>query len=184
MQEAKKSMKEKGIKAEDVKKLPPIEEIHGLEAPPPPKVVEVKSLMKFNDNDDPHNKHPSQCLYEFDNCIRKLDHFNANVMKQLKYNSDMIARLSDLLFRISNDVRGVEKHASMVQTQLEQVAKSQIELLDEMNHNIHDSAVRVATRGGKMTQEPLYPEGHPKRIEQDSQRINIDVPSDEDTYLG
>ena len=41
MQEAKKSMKEKGIKAEDVKNLPPIEEIHGLEAPPPPKVVEV-----------------------------------------------------------------------------------------------------------------------------------------------
>ena len=31
------------------------------------------------------------------------------------------------------------------------------------------------TRGGRMTQEPLYPEGHPKRIEQDSQRINIDA---------
>ena len=30
MQETKKSMKEKGIKAEDVKNLPPIEEIHGL----------------------------------------------------------------------------------------------------------------------------------------------------------
>ena len=45
MQEAKKYMKEKGIKAEDVKNLPPIKEIHGLEAPPPPKVVEVKSLM-------------------------------------------------------------------------------------------------------------------------------------------
>jgi hypothetical protein len=28
-----------------------------------------------------------------------------------------------------------------------------------------------------MTQEPLYPEGHPKRIEQDSQRINTDAPS-------
>src|SRR3990170_7433507 len=28
-----------------------------------------------------------------------------------------------------------------------------------------------------MTQEPLYPEGHPKRIEQDSQRVNTDVPS-------
>ena len=108
MQEAKKSMKEKGIKVEDVKNLPPIEEIHGLEAPPPHKVVEVKSLMKFNDSDDPRNKHPTQCLYVFDNYIRKQDHFNANVMKQLKYNSDMIARLSDLLFRISNDVRGVE----------------------------------------------------------------------------
>ena len=28
-----------------------------------------------------------------------------------------------------------------------------------------------------MTQEPLYPEGHPKRIEQDSQRNNVDAPS-------
>ena len=68
-------------------------------------------------------------------------------------------------FIILNDVRGVGKHASMVQTQLEQVAESQRELLDEMNHNIHDFVVGVATRGGKMTQEPLYPEGHPKRIE-------------------
>ena len=33
MQEAKKSMKEKGIKVEDVKNLPPIEEIHGLNLP-------------------------------------------------------------------------------------------------------------------------------------------------------
>ena len=33
------------------------------------------------------------------------------------------------------------------------------------------------TRGGRMTQEPLYPEGHPKRIEQDSQRNNVDAPS-------
>ena len=81
MQEAKKSMKEKGIKAENVKNLPLIEEIHGLDKPPLPKVAEVNSLLKFNDNDNPHNMHPSQCLYEFDNYIRKQDHFNANVMK-------------------------------------------------------------------------------------------------------
>src|SRR3954469_21769595 len=98
-------------------------------------------------------------------------------MKQLKYNSDMISRLSDVLFRISNDVRGVAKHASMVQTQLEQVAKSQRELLDEMNNKISDFAIIVATRGGKMTQEPLYPEGHPNRIEQDSQRVDTDARS-------
>ena len=67
-------------------------------------------------------------------------------MKQLKYNYDMIARLSDLLFRITNDVRGVGKHASMVQTQF---AKSQREFLDEMNNNINDHAVRVMTRGGR-----------------------------------
>ena len=46
-----------------------------------------------------------------------------------------------------------------------------------MNNNIHDFAVRVATRGGKMTQEPLYPEGHQKIIEQDSQRNNTSAPS-------
>ena len=41
-----------------------------------------------------------------------------------------------------------------------------------MNSKKNDYAVRVATRTGRMTQETLYPEGHPKRIEQDSQRNN------------
>ena len=49
-------------------------------------------------------------------------------------------------------------------------------MLNELN-NKNDNAVRVATRTGRMTQEPLYPEGHPKRIEQDSRRNNIDAPS-------
>ena len=46
-----------------------------------------------------------------------------------------------------------------------------------MNSKKNDYVVRVATRTGRMTQEPLYPEGHPKRIEQDSQRNNIDAPN-------
>ena len=33
------------------------------------------------------------------------------------------------------------------------------------------------TREGRMTREPLYAEGHPRIIEQDSQRINNDAPS-------
>ena len=53
----------------------------------------------------------------------------------------------------------------MVATQAEQVLKAQNDLLDELN-NKHDFAVRVATRTCKMTQESLYPEGHPKIIEQ------------------
>ena len=51
MQEAKKSMKEKGIKAEDVKNLPPIEEIHGLDNPT--QVVKVNSLYRFDEGDIP-----------------------------------------------------------------------------------------------------------------------------------
>ena len=64
----------------------------------------------------------------------------------------------------------------MVATQAEQVLKAQNDLLDELN-NKNDFVVRVATRTGRMTQEPLYPEGHPKRIEQDSQRNNLEAPS-------
>ena len=53
--------------------------------------------------------------------------------------------------------------------------KAQNDLLNELNNKKNDNAIRVMTRGGKMTQEPLYPKGHPKRIEQDSQRINVDA---------
>ncbi|KAI4979828.1 hypothetical protein ZWY2020_016581 [Hordeum vulgare] len=56
---------------------------------------------------------------------------------------------------------------------VEQVLKAQNDLLNELN----DNSVRVVTRGGKMTQEPLYPEGHPKRIDQYSQGTNADTPS-------
>ena len=52
MKEAKNSMKEKGIKAEDVKNLPPIEEIHGLDNLT--QVVEVNSLHRFDEVDIPH----------------------------------------------------------------------------------------------------------------------------------
>ena len=43
MKEAKKSMKEKGIKAEDVKNLPPVEEIHGLNLSPVQEIHRLNS---------------------------------------------------------------------------------------------------------------------------------------------
>ena len=39
------------------------------------------------------------------------------------------------------------------------------------NNSKEKHAYEVTTRGGVSTQDPLYPEGHPKRVEQDSQRI-------------
>ena len=65
----------------------------------------------------------------------------------------------------------------MVTTQVEQVLKAQNDFLNELNSKDNDNVVRDMTRGGRMTQEPLYPKGHPKRIEQDSQRNNVDAPS-------
>ena len=94
MQEAKKSMKEKGIKAEDVKNLPPIEEIHGLDTLT--QLVEVSSLIRFDDGDIPYSKSASQFLDEFGNYIVKHEHFNMYVTNQLKHNDLMIDRLSNL----------------------------------------------------------------------------------------
>ena len=107
----------------------------------------------------------------------KQEDFNAYFGRQLKQNAYMIEHLGDYMSRVKGELKLISKHACMVTTQVEQVLKAQNDLLNELNSKNNDYAVRVATRTGKMTQEPLYPEGHPKRIEQDSQRNNIDAPS-------
>ena len=103
--------------------------------------------------------------------------FNVYVGRQLKRNAYMIEHLSDYMSIVKGELKLISKHASMVTTQVEQVLKAQNDLLNELNNKKNDNVVRVVTRGGRMTQEPLYPEGHPKRIEQDSRRNNVDAPS-------
>jgi hypothetical protein len=56
----------------------------------------------------------------------------------------------------------------MVQTQNDQLTKVQKDLLVNASREKH--ACEISTRSGASTQDPLYPKGHPKRIEQDSQR--------------
>ena len=91
----------------------------------------------------------------------------------------MLSHLSACVDRNVNDLKLLSKHASMVTTQVEQVLKAQNDLHNELN----DNSVRVITRGSRMTQEPLYPEGHPKRIEQDSQGVSTEAPSHPGTML-
>ena len=117
MQEAKKLMKEKGLKDEDVKNLPPIEEIHGLDNPT--QVVEVNSLHRFDEGDIPHNKSARQCLHEFDNFIVKQENFNAYASRQLKHNAYMLDHLGNYMTRTVNDLKLITKHASMVTTRVE-----------------------------------------------------------------
>ena len=63
------------------------------------------------------------------------------------------------------------KHFHMVQTQIDQLTKVQKDLLAKNSNSNGKHAFGIATRSGAFTQDPLYPEGHPKRIEQDSQRV-------------
>ena len=134
MQEAKKSMKEKGIKAEDVKNLPPIKEIHGLNIPPveephcldnPTQVVKVNSLYRYDKAKIPFTKFASPCLHEFDKFMVKQEDFNAYVGRELKNNAFEIGRLSDYMARVKGELKLISKYASMVATQAEQVLKAQ-----------------------------------------------------------
>jgi hypothetical protein len=73
-------------------------------------------------------------------------------------------------------VKILVKHFQMVQTQIDQLTKVQKDLL--VNAAREKQACEIRTRGGATTQDPLYPEGDPKRIEQDSQRTSRDdIPS-------
>ena len=144
-------MKEKGIKAEDVKNLPPIEEIHGLNLPPveevydlnylfneeppdiPTQVVKVNSLYRYDKAEIPFTKFASPCLDEFDKFMAKQEDFNAYFGRQLKYNSNMLEHLGDYMANVKGELKLISKHASMVTTQVEQVLKAQKEVLDEMN---------------------------------------------------
>src|SRR4051812_14269512 len=60
------------------------------------------------------------------------------------------------------------KQFQMVQIQLDQLAKVQKNMLVNASGDKH--AYGIKTRSGAATQDPLYPEGHPKRIEHDSQQ--------------
>ncbi|KAK1618932.1 hypothetical protein QYE76_024449 [Lolium multiflorum] len=174
MREAKKSLMKKGIKSEDVKNLPPIEDL--CKIIPPSSTIEVHSLQRFDRGDIPYSKPPDQCLDEFDNYIVKQSNFNMRVENHLMENSQAIGKLHDIVERTSNDVKMLVKHFDMIQTQINQLTKVQNDL--SKNNHEEKQVYEVTTRGGVSTQDPLYPEGHPKRIEQDSQRTKeISSPS-------
>jgi hypothetical protein len=146
--------------------LPHIEEL--CKPIPHSSTIEVHSLQCFDNRDIPYAKPPDQCLDEFDNFIIKQDNFNKRVQNHLLENSRSINKLHDIVERTSNDVKMLAKHFQMVQTQIDQLTKMQKDLLVNASREKH--ACEISTTSGASTQDPLYPEGHPKRIEQDSQR--------------
>src|SRR3954462_4790107 len=132
-------------------------------------MVEVHSLLDFNASDIPKGKPPDQCLDELDNFIMKQNHFNEKIQGQLHDNTLSIKSLLDVLGRTVNDVKCLGKHFHMVQTQIEQISNVQKYLLANNAKQDNLQAYGIKTRGRTHTQDPLYPEGHPKRIEQDYQ---------------
>src|SRR3954466_15499559 len=131
-------------------------------------MVEVLSLLDFNASDIPHGKPPDECLDELDNFIMKKSHFNERIQSQLHDNSLAIKSFLDVLGRTVNDVKCLVKNFHMVQTQLEQVSNVQKDLVANNAKQDNLQAYGIKTWGGTHTQDPLYPDGHLKRIEQDT----------------
>ena len=92
------------------------------------------------------------------------------IQEQLNGNTLVIKNLYSVLEKTANDVKGLVKHFHVVQTQLEQVQK---DLLAGIPIQSNKQAYGVSTIGGITTQDPFYPEGHPKRIEHESQLAEI-----------
>ncbi|KAK1630897.1 hypothetical protein QYE76_005212 [Lolium multiflorum] len=63
------------------------------------------------------------------------------------------------------------KKRGLIKLNDEDMREAKKSLKEKGNNSKEKHAYEVTTRGGVSTQDPLYPEGHPKRIEQDSQRI-------------
>jgi hypothetical protein len=93
----------KGIKPEDVKNLPPIEEL--CKSIPRSSTIEVHSLQRFDNRDIPYSKPLNQCLDEFDNFIVKQDNFNNRVQNHLLENSRAINKLHDIVERTDTSKR-------------------------------------------------------------------------------
>ena len=109
-------MKEKGIKAEDVKNLTHVEEIHCLNIPPIEEtlcldnltqVEKVNSLYRYDKAEIPFTKFASPCLDEFDDFMDKQANFNDSVSRKLKNNAYMIGRLSDYMSRVKGELNSL-----------------------------------------------------------------------------
>ena len=118
----------------ELKNLPPIEEIHGLNLPPaeetydlnplfieeppdpdnPTQVVKVNPLYRYDKAEIPFTKFASPCLDEFDKFMVKQEDFNAYFGRQLKYNSNMLEHLGDYMANVKGELKLISKHASMV----------------------------------------------------------------------
>src|SRR3954469_6744235 len=111
MKEANKCLKEKDIRAKDVKNLPPIEEL--CKPIPHSSTIEVHSLH-FDEGDIPYGKPPDQFLDELDTFIIKQGNFNKQVQNHLFQKYRDINEFKDIVKRTANVVKILCKHFQMV----------------------------------------------------------------------
>ena len=90
-----------------------------------------------------------------------------DIRMNLEENSHKIKYLRESLNASVDSVKMIIKHCVMMNNQVEQMVSLQNKLCEKLISK-EKQVCGVNTRGGSATQDPDYPEGHPKRKEQDA----------------
>jgi hypothetical protein len=99
------------------------------------------------------------------------DDYVNDIKSQLEENSHKINYLREVLNANVNAIKAITKHCVMMNNQVEQMVSLQNKLYEQLISK-EKHVCGVNTRGGLATQDPDFPEGHPRRKEQEALKAN------------
>jgi hypothetical protein len=161
MKEASESIKEKGIKTSHLKELSEMGMKLPINQPYFPIQVNVVCPTKGNEKVLP----TTEILYvnDFAYDSKPKEHYiRMNLMK----NSHKIKSFCENLSAKVEAIKGLVKHCEIMNNQVEQIISLQNQLYENLIGK--KQVCGVKTRGGASTQDPDFPNDHPKRREQDA----------------
>ena len=167
MEEAHKSMKEKGIKSSHLKEFSEMGVKFPIDQPCFPIQVHAICSSESNEKVSP----PTEISYvdRSNNFAYHQAGFDHNIEREIIENSHRINDLHKKMGSCVDSLKMTIKHCKMMNNQVEQMISLQNKLYEKLL-NEKKQIYGVNTRGGSSTQDPDYPEGHPKRQEQEARK--------------
>jgi hypothetical protein len=165
MKEASRSIKERGIKSSHLKELSEMGVKFPVDEPCFPIQVHAICSAEGNGKVSP----PTEISYvdhsnDFAYHQKAFDH---DVERDLIENSHKINILHERVSSCVDSLKMTIKHCKMMNNQVEQMISLQNKLYEKLLAEKRQ-VCGVNTRGGSSTQDPDYPDGHPKRKEQEA----------------
>jgi hypothetical protein len=161
IKEASKSIKEKGIKTSHVKELPKMGVKLPIDQPYFPIQVNVVCPMEGIEKLSPTIEVSYVNNFAYHNNPEE-HYIRMNLMK----NSHKIKSLRENLSANVDAIKRLVKHCEMMKNQVDQMISLQNQLYENFIEKKQVCGVNI--RGGASTQDPDFPDDHPKRKEQDA----------------
>ena len=161
MKEASKDMEEKGIKTSHLKQLAELGVKLPNDQPCFPIPVNAISSMEGNEKVTP----PIDVSYVNDFAYNNNPEEHEIRLKIME-NSHKIKSVRENINASVGELKRIVKHCEMMNNQVEQMVSLQNQLYGNLMEK--KQVCGVNTRGGASTQDPDYPENHPKRKEQEA----------------